>query len=836
MLPSPFYRRESSAVNSKTLELVLEFGQNELMSPSHLGIPAQLLVVVSLLLTSAGLAQDPDEAAGNVAVSEEQSPAQIEQSTAQIAFFETKIRPVLHKHCVACHGAEKQEGGLRLDSPQAIRTGGESGASVQVTDPSASLLLVAVRQLDSSLQMPPPPEPKLSESVIMDLTRWIEQGAVMPMDSTSGEAVASAKKPKIGREHWSFQTIVRPPLPDLNGSNSGQNAIDLFVRQAQEQKGIRSQAEADKSLWLRRITFDLLGLPPTVHEVEAFIADSSAEAYDRVIDRLLASPQYGVRWGRFWLDVVRYSDSNGLDENIAHGTAWRYRNYVIDSWNDDKPFDRFLTEQVAGDLLSADSRAQRIANLTATAFLAMGPKVLAEVDERKMEMDIIDEQIDTLGKAFLGMTFGCARCHDHKFDPVSAQDYYGLAGVFKSTHTMDSFTKIAKWHENEIATEQEEADRKGKETEIAELKSRIEKLAAEGATDAEKKSLSERLESLQKALPVLPTVMGVKEGSVQNVPLHVRGNHLVLAAEVKRRFPEVLTATDAIGVEEQQSGRLQLAAWMTDRNHPLTARVIVNRLWRWHFGKGLVATTDNFGALGEKPSHPELLDWLAAELIESGWSLKHIQRLIVGSATYRQSSGRNLESEAIDPENRLLWRYPVRRLEAEAIRDFLLASAGDIDLARGTSLLHVGNREFLFDHTSIDKTKYDSHLRAIYLPVIRNHLYDLFDLFDYSDAATVQGDRGSTIVAPQALFMLNSGLVHEAARRLADQVQSDKFDSDEARIDYLHLALYGRHPTDQECAAMLTFLNRGDGANQKVQRWNYLCQAALAANDFLFVR
>jgi len=798
------------------------------MSLSHLGIPAQLLIVLSICVTSAGFAQDPDEAVGVVSSSDV-------QRTAQLAFFETKIRPVLHAHCVACHGPEKQEGGLRLDSPAAILAGGDSGTSVDVMDANASLLLVAVRQLDSSLQMPPPPEPKLSDSVIADLTRWIQEGAVMPMTAEGNPGSVSPKKPKIGKEHWSFQPVVRPNTPTLEASQWDRNTLDLFVRRSHEQADVSPQPDADKALWLRRITFDLIGLPPTVQEVEAFLADTSDEAHERVIDRLLASPQYGVRWARFWLDIVRYSDSNGLDENIAHGTAWRYRNYVIDSWNADKPYDRFVTEQVAGDLLPANSRGERIANLTATAFLAMGPKVLAEVDERKMEMDIIDEQIDTLGKAFMGMTLGCARCHDHKFDPISIQDYYALAGVFKSTHTMDSFTKIAKWHENEIATEDDEALLKSKEAEIAELKSRIEKLAAEGVTETERKLLSERLEALQKSVPVVPTVMGVKEGSAQNVPLHVRGNHLALAGEVKRRFPEVLTTSAAIEVESSQSGRLQLAAWMTDRQHPLTARVIVNRLWRWHFAKGLVATTDNFGALGEKPSHPELLDWLAAELIDSGWSIKHIQRLIVSSATYRQGSGRSLENEAIDPENRLLWRYPVRRLEAEAIRDFLLSSAGDIDLARGTSLLHVGNREFLFDHTSIDKTKYDSHLRAIFLPVIRNHLYDLFDLFDYSDAATVQGDRGSTIVAPQALFMLNSGLVHEAANRLAERLQNGEFNSDRERIVYLHVAIYGRHPSEAEAAAMLGFLNRAS-EKEKSQRWSYLCQAALAANDFLFVR
>jgi mono/diheme cytochrome c family protein/cytochrome c553 len=814
-------------VNSKMLELASEFGQNEPMSLSHLGNPAPLLLVWLFLCCSVGFSQNPNDTVESAAASDPQRES-------KISFFENKIRPLLHEHCVSCHGPEKQEGGLRLDTPEAIVSGGESGAAVQAADVNASLILVAVRQLDTSLQMPPPPQAKLTDSAIADLTAWIEQGAVMPLASSDSD-MSSKKKPKIGKEHWSFQPVQRPLVPQVVGEAWGHNTIDLFVQQSQEKVGVKRQVDAEKSIWLRRITFDLTGLPPTVEETIQFLSDSSEDADARVIERLLASPQYGVRWGRFWLDVVRYSDSNGLDENIAHGTAWRYRNYVIDSWNADKPYDRFVTEQLAGDLIPHQSRSERIANLTATAFLALGPKVLAEVDERKMEMDIIDEQIDTLGKAFLGMTFGCARCHDHKFDPVSMQDYYGLAGVFKSTHTMDSFTKIAKWYENEVATEQEEAERAAKQAEIAELTKRLESLAASGATEVEKKALTERLEALQKALPALPTVMGVKEGTVQDVPLHVRGNHLVLASKVERHFPEVLSlASPGTQLDSQKSGRLDLASWMTDRSHPLTARVIVNRLWRWHFGKGLVSSTDNFGALGDRPSHPELLDWLAAELIDSGWSIKHIQRLIVSSATYRQGGERNLDYEGVDPENRWLWRYPVRRLEAEAIRDFLLATCGEIDLARGTSLLHVGNREFLFDHTSIDKTNYDSHLRAVYLPVIRNHLYDLFDLFDYSDAATVQGDRGSTVVAPQALFMLNSALVHQSAKRLAEIVQGADLDSDAQRIDRLHLILYGRYASENERTSMLQFLDR-DG-EQKSIRWAYLCQAALASNDFMFVR
>jgi len=817
-------------VNSKKLELTLEIGQNRAMATSHLGIPALLLLSVFVLF-SAALAQNPSQDV-------EATLKASEDKAAAIAFFENKIRPLFHDHCVACHGLEKQEGGLRLDTPEGIVLGGDSGAAVLPGSASGSLVVAAVRHVDSLLEMPPAPLPKLSSNQIADIERWIDTGAIMPaveMEKQSPKEGGQSRR--VDKSHWSFQAILRPALPELDvaGSQQVSNPIDLFILQEQVELGVKSNSASHKSDWLRRVTFDLTGLPPTVEEITNFLADQTPDANDRVIERLLASPRYGERWGRFWMDVVRYADSNGLDENIAHGTAWRYRNYIIDSLNADKPYDRFITEQVAGDLLPFETREQRNSQLTATAFLALGPKVLAEVDERKMEMDIVDEQIDTLGKAVLGMTFGCARCHDHKFDPVSTEDYYGLAGVFKSTHTMDSFTKIAKWHENQVASEEEEAELTAKQQEIEELKSRLSQLAADGATEGEKQSLTERIAALQKALPTLPTVMGVKEGTVQDVPVHVRGNHLVLASKVERRFPEVLAEEDKAITNEGQSGRLELASWMTSSRHPLTARVIANRVWRWHFGRGLVASTDNFGALGERPSHPELLDWLASELVHSGWSLKHLHRLIVRSSTYSQSGELNEEMLAKDPENRLLWRYPLRRLEAEAIRDFLLASCGQLDLARGTSLLHVGNREFLFDHTSIDRTKYDSHLRAVYLPVIRNHLYDLFDLFDYSDAATVQGDRGSTVVAPQALFMLNSGLVHEAADGLAKRVLSQTDWSDLQRVEHIVLSLYGRPATASECESMLRFVAQAD-AEHRAERWVHLCQAAIASNDFLFVR
>ncbi|MCA9071203.1 MAG: DUF1549 domain-containing protein, partial [Planctomycetaceae bacterium] len=363
-------------------------------------------------------------------------------------------------------------------------------------------------------------------------------------------------------------------------------------------------------------------------------------------------------WGRHWLDVVRYADSNGLDENVAHGHAWRYRDYVVRSLNGDKPYSLFVQEQLAGDLLPTKDLTDRNERLVATGFLSLGPKVLAEVDETKMEMDIVDEQIDTFGKAFAGLTLGCARCHDHKFDPVTAEDYYALAGIFKSTRTMDSFKKIAKWHEHEIPTQtqkkqKQDYDQKveAKNKEIAELikvanaallatKEDNAKLPAKPEehypeeTKSQLKNLRAELTELKKAAPVLPAAMGVSEGTITNVPVHQRGSHLTLGKIVPRRYPAVLTLPNQPTIPSDASGRLQLANWLTNPNHPLTARVIVNRVWRWHFGRGLVDSTDNFGELGSDPSHPELLDWMAKRLIESDWSLKTVHRMIVISNTY----------------------------------------------------------------------------------------------------------------------------------------------------------------------------------------------------------
>jgi hypothetical protein len=681
--------------------------------------------------------------------------------------------------------------------------------------------------------------------------------------------VVAAEEDGTGRGLWAFQPPADPPVPAVRDTAWAKTPLDRFILARLEAAGLKPVPPADKRTLLRRATFDLTGLPPTPREIDAFLADETPEAFARVIDRLLASPAYGERWGRHWLDVARYADSNGLDENVAHGNAWRYRDYVIRSFNRDKPYDQFLLEQLAGDLLPNTDPDSRGEHLIATGFLSLGPKVLAEVDEKKMEMDIVDEQIDTVGRSLLGLTLGCARCHDHKFDPIGTDDYYGLAGIFRSTRTMETFTKVARWHENSLGTEEELARQAEYNRQIARQKDLIQKCItranqelksrlATGAklpkkpedmypdeTRAELKRLRDELGQLEKAAPEMPSAMGVKEGTVADTAIHLRGSHQRLGKVVARRVPKVLDQTGRPAFDGQQSGRLQLAQWLVRRNHPLTSRVMVNRLWRWHFGQGLVRTPDNFGKLGEPPANPPLLDWLAQRFVDGGWSVKAMHRLLMLSATYQMSSAHDARNAERDPENRLHWRAEVRRLEAEAVRDALLSVSGSLDRTMGGSLLDVKNRGYLFDHTSRDATRYDSPRRSLYLPVIRNHLYDVFQLFDSTDATVPSGDRATTTVAPQALFMMNSDLVAQVSERLAADLLDDAGTDDAGRIRRLYVRAYGRCATAQETTKAREFVRRceqefqsseSDAGKRRARAWACLCQVVVAANEFVYIR
>ncbi len=868
-------------------------------------------------------------------------------------FFEKQVRPLLLDRCYECHSQEKKtKGGLALDTREASLKGGDSGAAFIAGAPEKSLLMEAVRYKNRDLQMPP--KQRLSDSEIQTLETWIQMGA--PDPRTSAVSPKSAKPIDIqeGRKFWSFTPLKRFAVPAVAKASS---PIDAFIQTKLQENNLSHAPPADKRTLIRRATFDLTGLPPTPQDTEVFVADTSPEAFYRVIERLLASPQYGERWGRHWLDVARYADSNGMDENVAFGHAWRYRDYVVRAFNEDKPFNQFLIEQIAGDLLPRGEEA-----LTATGFLALGARVLAEPDRQKLEMDIIDEQLDTIGKTFLGMTFGCVRCHDHKFDPISQEDYYALAAIFRSTRSLseEKTGAIKYWYEHSLATPAQRESKKqsddllkDKQTQVttflskarAEAKAQAEARAADylaaaallppdakmmdatpvaktfqvraelllscrqylekhpeqelfkdwrnlaakrdtstiqkhygeifteafktrsgsaysslvdpkgflalpakdsdilnAATLASLAEMRKAITELEAARPDLPAAMGVSDSRIQpTLPVHIRGSHLTLGKPVERGFPEVLlTSFSKPILPENQSGRLELARWLAANEHPLTARVYVNRVWRWHFGQGIVKSTDNFGTAAERPSHPDLLDWLARRFMEGGWSTKELHRLIMLSDTYQQSSSPgitaagNTDPLLVDPENKLLWRANLQRLEAEQIRDALLASCGWLSYEMGGKTIALRNREFVFNHTSKDATTYESPRRTLYLPIIRNHLYDMLEQFDYPDPTMPMGSRNSTVVAPQALLMLNAPVVLEASTHLAKDLS--KLPDHTDRIERAYSLLFGRPPLARETADALQCVRQFEKTETTDRAWALFCQSLYAANEFVYLR
>jgi hypothetical protein len=652
-----------------------------------------------------------------------------------------------------------------------------------------------------------------------------------------------------GSVHWAFQPISKPVIPEVANQDWPRNSIDHFILAKLEQQGIPAPRPAKEAVLKRRIAFDLVGLPP----------DNTAlkNTLHQQVEALLASPHYGERWGRHWLDVARYADSNGLDENAAHANAWRYRDYVVQSFNEDKPFNRFLTEQIAGDLLPDNGNPiQRRTHLIATGFLSMGPKVLAEPDMEKLEMDIIDEQIDTLGQAFLGLTLGCARCHEHKFDPVPMKDYYALAGIFKSTITMESLKRMARWKENTIASPGEtklaakhnalvDAQNKlitafrEKENQVllntGKLKKLPKKPEAHYPEPTRKKleKLLADLKTLEESKPKLDSAMGVVDGKITNLPILLRGDTEMRGEVQPRGFLSVLKIPDARLPGEKSSGRLELANWMTSPNNPLTARVIVNRVWHWHFGRGLVETPDNFGLLGQKPSHPALLDWLTTKFIEDQWSIKKLHRLILDSATWQMSSSAQPDAVKRDPHNQFHSRAPIRRIEAEVLRDALLRISDQLDTSVGGSTWKFENRKLVFNHTSEDKTNYQVNRRSLYLPVIRNHVYDLFQLFDFPDPNMMKGNRSRTTTAQQALYMMNSPLVMETAKKLA----IDNADGDpETRIHRLYNQIYQRPAQKGEIEAIRNFIDTFTADASPQERFQALAQSLICANEFIFLK
>jgi hypothetical protein len=483
--------------------------------------------------------------------------------------------------------------------------------------------------------------------------------------------------------------------------------------------------------------------------------------------------------------------------------------------------------------------------IIATGFLSLGPKMLAEDDPVKMEMDIVDEQIDTVGRAFLGLTLGCARCHDHKFDPISMADYYAMAGIFKSTKTMDNFRVVARWHERTLATPEKVAWQQEHQKKIDAMKREIAALRkSTGETKNKLERLREELAALEKAQPDIPMAMAVGEGTISDVRIHLRGNHLTLGRLVPRGFPRILGGDRLSPIDSLHSGRLQLAEWLTRPNHPLTARVLVNRIWRWHFGQGLVRSPDNLGRLGDRPVNQPLLDWLAVRFVADGWSIKSLHRLLMLSATYQMSTVQDADRVQVDPENRLHGHWERRRLEAEEVRDALLAISGQLDHTIGGSLLQGKNRAYVPGYPNSRYHRYDSRRRSLYLPVIRSDLYPVFQAFDFADPSMSSGDRSTTTVATQALFMMNSKLVREQTQQMARGLLDQQDRDDAGRVRLAYERSYGRKPTDAETARALAYLDRVvsllakeklDAAERRLRCWQSLCRVMVSANEFIYV-
>jgi hypothetical protein len=763
-------------------------------------------------------------------------------------FFELKIRPVLAAECLPCHGGEKTQSGLVVASREALLKGGDRGPAIVPGDAEGSLLVQAIRRKHEDVKMPP--KRHLPAGVVADLTRWVSDGAPWP----DGGFRAHASHAQATTRHWAFDRLkVVEPHPDPTGWSHA--PVDRFISARRRTAGLGPVGHADRRTLLRRVTFDLIGLPPTPEEIEQFLCDDTPLSFLRVVDRLLASPHYGERWGRHWMDVVRYADTAGDNADYPVPEVSRYRDYVIDSFNKDKPYDRFVREQLAGDILARrESPAGYAEPVVATGFLALsrrygtGPFELWHLT--------LEDAIETTGRAFMGLTLRCARCHDHKFDPISQRDYYGLYGIFAST--------TFPWAGSE------ETQSKGFP------RMNFVPLIAPGRAAPKLKAYQQRLADLERALAALPSTKdageqrrrgalkvewsrlkrtalpldvpgayAVTEGKPADVPVQRRGDPASPGPVVPHGVPQFafLAGEPPPPISPASSGRLELASWLTRPDHPLTARVMVNRMWQYHFGRGLVATPSNFGTRGAPPTHPELLDWLAQRFIQSGWSIKAMHREIVPSETYRLGSAYDEGAGGLDPEDRWLWRFPRRRLDAESIRDAMLAVSGRLDRNRPGGHPFPPIEDWHWTQHDAFKAAYPTSHRSVYLMTQRLLKHPYLAIFDGPDTNSSTDVRARSTVPLQALFLMNNPFVVECAEGFSRRLIAAA-ERPEARIALGYELAWGRPPTGAEVGRALEFVSQasavapGDAsprADADRQAWTSLARILLTANEFLYI-
>lgn len=784
---------------------------------------------------------------------------------ASLVHFEKKIRPVLVAQCYSCHAADSKEikGGLALDTRDGTRRGGESGPAVVPGDLSASLLIAAIRHEDG-LEMPP--KSKLTDEQIADFVKWIEAGAVDPREGKSPVAAAGIDVEQ-GREFWAFQHPVKTPPPLGKEDSWPLTDVDRFVRAAQEREGLEVVGDAEPRTLVRRLFFDLIGLPPTPAQVQTFVKSweqNPQATLESTVDELLKSKHFGERWGRHWLDVARYAESSGKETSFSYPQAWRYRDYVIESFNADMPFDQFIREQIAGDLIPADNDIQQAKQLIATGFLALGPKSHIERNKKQFEMDLVDEQIDAVSQAFLGLTVACARCHDHKFDPIPQADYYALAGIFRSTETLyGTIPVIQNNNASELLTLATGAglapgvpamttrERERLEAQIADLRAkRADMVKSKQFATSEFVRNGILLNTLEGKLKAYETdgtpkllAMGVRDRRTpRDSELFVRGEIEKPGAKVPRGFVQVLCSAE-MPTLSSGSGRLELADWIASADNPLTARVIVNRIWVNLFGRGLVTTPDNFGVSGQPPSHPKLLDHLAVTFVQEGWSIKKLIRQLVLSRVYRLDSEFHTANAEKDPDNIWLWRMSPRRLDAEAIRDSMLFTAGKLELKPPVgSVVATGGEGYTGGiERGNQLAEYKFNCRSVYLPMIRGRAFESLDVFDGVDGSMVIGQRDQTTVPSQSLYLLNSSYVLGLASSAAQRLMREETDP-AARIDLAYQRWFGRLPTDTERNAALAFIDSyrqqpvamtSPNANPEFTAWLTFCQSLWASGEFL---
>jgi cytochrome c553 len=835
-------------------------------------------------------------------------------------FFEKKVRPVFATKCQVCHGAKLQSGGINFTTAEGFT--------------KAKGKIVEVLSYTGKVKMPP--GGKLNDEQVADIGTWIASGAAWP------ETAAVTKQPE--QTHWAFRPVAKVMPPSVSDAKWVKSPIDAFILAKLDEKKLKPAPPASKLVLLRRVTYDLTGLPPSLEEIRAFEDDKGTNVYRKVVDRLMASPRYGEQWGRHWLDVARFADSTGMDEDHIYPHSWRYRDYVVRAFNQDLPYNQFVREQIAGDLMYHDGDARRTEGILATGFLALGAKPLAQQDRMKMIYDVVDEQIDSTSKAFLGLTVACARCHDHKFDPIPTKDYYGLAGIFASTMSFRNLGRPGsvsyinyvpldtaefgryqahRWRMYATQLELEEAmgedfargltlngpkihdaiveawkakrdgakpasqrwldwlekqdgpwrtasaeniDKVAEEMAAAYTKAAQEwdtglkhwrqEFANEVAVDrdiAERPKLPAEanpfwpggpletpqtprvaflraeFDNLKKTLPPEPAMASaVTDGVMVDQRVFPHGDHMNPGEPVSKHFPTAAGGAHSPAVTG--SGRRELADWLVSPDNLLTARVIVNRVWMWHFGEGLMRTPNNWGVMGDQPSHPELLDYLARTFVEGGWSIKSLHRQILLSSVY-QMDGRNPDSTA-DPANRLLSHFPRVRMSVEQIRDSFLVLDGTLDPEIGGP---VKVKRMSPDEPDEKAESEETRRRTMYMPVRRGSVPVLLSTFDYGDATTVSDGRARTNVAPQALFIMNSDFVADRAKGIAQRLLHEQDLTDAGKVERAYLMVLTRRSTPAEVDEALSYIASFTKKSNRESAWQSFCHVLMSTNEFLYL-